>query len=945
MLEVRLLGTFEVKHQRKTIPISSRPAQSLFAYLIFKAGIAHRREKLAGMLWPDSLEETARDNLRHALWRIRKALPSKPKVEYLLTDDLSIAFNKSAEYWLDTAVLEQLRESSPADELLTVLSEYHGELLPGFYEEWVLLEREHLKSAFEHHMARLMSLLQAEGRWLDILEWGERWIKLGQKPEPAYRALMSAHAAKGDMSKVVGTYERCVQSLKEFGIEPSEQTRALYDALRTRPERHETSSKFQVATKPSASAKSNLPVPLTSFIGRQTEVDTILDLLAKNRLLTLTGAGGVGKTRLAIQAANKLMGKFKDGVWWVDLVGLNDPGLVPQAVAKTIDVHEVPNQSLIETLALDVQKKQMLLVLDNCEHLIVACAQLADRLLSNAKNLKIITTSRESLDILGETVWLVPSLALPDPRESSGIRVLSKYESVRLFVERTTAIKPQFILTDQNAASIVQICRRLSGMPLAIELAAARVRMMSVDEIASRLDDRFDLLTSGSRAALPRHQTLRATIDWSYDLLNESEKLLFQRIAVFAGGFTLATAEAVCGYNGLKAGEIVDLLGRLVDKSLVLVEQSPLEATRYRMLETIREYAQQRVEDSGESVHLQNRHLEYFVNLAEEAERNTFGAQSVKYHRMLDEELDDIRTAMEWAIRARQSSMAFRLGAALFYFWYNRSPIGGEWQRQLNKALQLSEGTDRTRERAQALNAKGYFYWADVIPENPRAHLEEALSIGRELRDDQVVARSLLNIGLVETVEGNYSEARSFFEMSLDLFRKVDSPGMEYIWPLTFLGDTDFSQSDLDAARVHYEQSVRDLRTLQDRNFLAYVVRRLGQLSWHCGEFEEAAQLCEESLILNQELGDERGVLASLIGFAGIATARGRWGTAATLFGAAEKFLAARNIRLVHMDSVERDRNVAILRERVEPLSLEKAWKKGSSMTLKQAVALALKEK
>jgi len=226
MLEVRLLGTFEVKDKKKPINISSRPAQSLFAYLILSAGKSHRREKLAGMLWPDSLEETARDNLRHALWRVRKALPAsrQPKVEYLITDDLSISFNASAEYWLDAAELEKLSENASADELMSVLSEYQGELLPGFYDEWVVLEREHLNSIFEQKMARLMSLLQDEKRWLDILDWGERWIKLGQKPEPAYRALMSAHAAKGDMSKVAATYDRCVKSLKEFSIEPSEQT-------------------------------------------------------------------------------------------------------------------------------------------------------------------------------------------------------------------------------------------------------------------------------------------------------------------------------------------------------------------------------------------------------------------------------------------------------------------------------------------------------------------------------------------------------------------------------------------------------------------------------------------------------------------------------------------------------------------------------------------------
>src|SRR5215216_5059289 len=232
MLEVRLLGTFEVKDQKKTISISSRPAQSLFAYLILNAGTSHRREKLAGLLWPDSLEETARDNLRHALWRIRKVVESASSTRFLHADELTIKFEGSSDYWLDAAELEKINDNVSADELLAVLSEYQGELLPGFYDEWVILEREHLSSIFEHHMARLMSLLQDERRWLEILDWGERWIKLGQKPEPAYRALMNAHGAKGDMSKVAATYERCVKSLREFGIEPSEPTRDLYEKLK-----------------------------------------------------------------------------------------------------------------------------------------------------------------------------------------------------------------------------------------------------------------------------------------------------------------------------------------------------------------------------------------------------------------------------------------------------------------------------------------------------------------------------------------------------------------------------------------------------------------------------------------------------------------------------------------------------------------------------------------
>lgn len=941
MLEIRLLGTFDIQDGKQSIIIASRPSQSLFAYLVLNAGTSHRREKLAGMLWPDSQEETARNNLRHALWRIRKVLPAKQGIEYLLTDDLSIGFNASSEYWLDVNQVEKLGEGASLEEVTSALTEYQGELLPGFYEDWVLLAREHISSVFEHHMARLLSLLQEQGRWSDILDWSERWIKLGQKPETAYRALMSAHAAKGNMSKVAATYERCVKSLQEFGIDPSEQTRALYERLKSGRETSEAVPAVQAQEK-QAAKRTNLPIPLTSFIGREKEVDKVVHMLNENRLVTLLGSGGVGKTRLAIQASYNVLDQFKDGIWWIDLVGLNDDLLVPKEVARILNLSDRSDQPVTDQLVSQLGSKQMLLVLDNCEHLASSCAKLADRLLSSCAHLRILATSRENLDIFGEAAWHVPSLSLPGTESSW--QELDQFESVRLFLERARVIQSQFRLNDRNAKPVVQICQRLGGIPLAIELAAARVKMMSVEEIASRLDDRFELLTSGSRAALPRHQTLRATIDWSYDLLTEPERALFRRLAVFVYGFTLAGVEAVCDLQELKRGEILNLLGRLVDKSLVNAGQSATSTTRYRMLETIHEYARKKLEESGEAVELRNRHLNYFVDLAERAEKNTFGSESVSYHRLLDEELDDIRAAMEWSIHSRQATKAFRLSAALYYFWYNRSLLGREWKEQLDDALPLLEVMERSPARAKALNAMGFLYWADVIPVNPRGKLEEALSIGNELGDKLIIAQSLCNLGLISMTEGRYRDAHFFFRRSLDLFQELGFRNKEYIWSLTFLGDVVFHLNDLDAARKYYEQSTRALRELEDRNFLAYAVRRLAQLAWYCGEHEKAAGLCRESLMINQELGDVRGMVASLSGFAAIATAQGKLTLAAQIFGAVDALLSSMNMRLVYMDRLERERNLLVLHNQLDPADLDEAWKTGAAMSMEQATAFALQQ-
>lgn len=955
MLDIRLLGKFEIKRDGKTIDLSSRPAQGLFAYLVLTAGKAHRREKLAGMLWPDSTDESARDYLRHGLWKIRKAIEasaSKGKsISHIVTDDIHVSFNPESTYLLDVATIKNIQEQAAAKELAAALSVYDGELLPGFYDDWVLLEREHIQSVYEQKMARLISLLQDEQRWQDVLTWGEKWISLGQKPESAYRALMSAHAAKSDMSKVAAVYERCVRSLKEFGIEPSEQTIRLYERLKSGqgiPDAIPTLTLNQVPAKKEAeSHPSNLPVPLTSFIGREKVLAEIIHLLAKNRLVTLMGSGGVGKTRLAIEAGNKMISKFRDGVWWVDLAGLTDPALVPQEVAQIVGAGEIAGQPMIDTLANHLKAKQALLVLDGCEHLIAACAQLAGRLLGASKNLKLLATSREALDILGETAFPIPSLSVPDMNEAITVKSSGRFESIQLFNERAALVQPGFEFDKGNGNAIVQICRRLSGMPLAIELAAARVKMMTVDEIARRLDDRFDLLTSGNRSALQRHQTLRATIDWSYELLSGPERILFCRLSVFAGGFTLEAAEQVCGHGELRRNNILDLLGRLVDKSLVIVDSSsPVSGTRYRLLETIREYTRQKLIETNETDGVRNAHLDYFIGLVEAAKKNTFGAESVQYHKRLDLELDDIRAAMDWSIQTRQATMAFRLGAALFYFWYNRSHIGSELQGQLKKALSLPEGAGRTPERANALNAMGFFYWSDVIPVNPRSELEEALSIGRELGNRDINAGSLRNLGLTESIAGRYEQARSMFEESLTLFEEIESPeNKEYIWSLTFLGDAAFQMNDLESARRSYEQCVGDLRGIRDRNFLAYVVRRLGQLAWHQGDIDRAVQLCEESMIINRELGDERGMIATLAAFGGIATARGKFNAAAQLLGAVQALLEAKNIRLVHMDRLEYDRNVSTVREQMPAAVHEKAWGKGRGMTLEAAAAFALEGK
>ena len=953
MLKVRLLGGFEIRQDDKSVALTSRPAQSLLAYLILNVGTPHRREKLAGLLWPDSTEENARDYLRHGLWKLRKAIEKKPSKaatnSYILTDDISVSFNPEAPYSLDAARIEQIDvECAPTDELMDALSLYEGELLPGFYDEWIVLEREHIQAVFEQKMECLLEALQKEARWNDILDWSERWNSFGQKPEAAYRFLMMAHAARGDMSKVAGTFERCTKSLEEFGVEPSEQTRVLYENLKSGKENFEKETPFTPVAKPQKlepSARANLPVPLTSFIGREKEIIEVLSLLEEKRLLTLTGSGGVGKTRLAIESANKVLSKYKDGVWWVDLVSLTDPLLVPQAVAKVLDVHEIPDQPVIETLVEHFRTKQSLIVLNNCEHLVSACAQLADQLLSACAELKILTTSREALDILGETIWQVPSLTLPDVWEEIEPESLGDFESIRLFADRAQSVKSGFELSDQNGDAVMQICRRLSGMPLAIELAAARIKIMSTDEIALRLDDCFDLLTSGSRTALPRHQTLRATIDWSYDLLSEAEKTIFRRLSVFVGGFTLEAAESVAAGGDVSESQVIELLGQLINKSLVTVEASsgdPDEETRYWMLETIREYAYEKLENDGGKVTIQDRHLAFFVNYAEEAERNTFGDKNVFWFMRLNKDIDNIRAAVDWSIESEKASEALRLVGALIFFRFQAGSPSG-WQERLDKVLSMPGGQERTPERAKALYGISMLYWSDINPVDKTSELQEALAIGTHLGDKFIIAEALSNLGLFASLQDDFEQARSYLEQGLEIFNELGpAHERESSWPLIYLGDVAFTQDQFEEARKPYQKCANILREARDKISLALTVRRLGQVALHEGDYETAVAFCTESLKLNVKADDLRGTLACLSAITGITLARGQANAAAQLFGAVQALLSAMNFRLLRVDHIEYERNLAALREQPNQPSLEKAWAKGEEMTTEQAVEFAL---
>jgi predicted ATPase/class 3 adenylate cyclase len=578
----------------------------------------------------------------------------------------------------------------------------------------------------------------------------------------------------------------------------------------------------------------NLPVQVTSFIGREKESAVVKRLLSTTRLLTLTGAGGCGKTRLALQAAADLLEEYPEGVWSVELAALADPALVPKTVAQALGMREEVGQPLLQTLTGQLKPKRLLLVLDNCEHLLAACGQLADALIRACSNLKILATSREGLGIAGEALYPIPPLSVPDLRQAQTPASLAQYEAVTLFIERATALAPHFAVTDANAPALAATCHRLDGIPLALELAAARVRSLAVEEINARLADRFRLLTGGSRTALPRHQTLRAMLDWSYDLLTGPERTLLHRLSVFAGGCRLEAAETVCAGEGIEACEVLDLLTSLTDKSLVAAEQDKGH-TRYRLLETVRQYADDRLRESGEGEALRNRHRDYFLAVAEEAEPKLYGSEQAAWFERLEREHDNLRAAIGGCLEAEDGAEAgLRLVGALPQFWIMHKH-GAEGWALCERMLAHADLPHRTAARARALSAAAMM----VLQRNG-------------------IARPYLTTMLDQfssLMRNDIAMGRPRAEESLALFRELgDRVGIAEA--LYTLGDMAILQGDFDTARACLEQSLALRRELDHRRGTAGVLRSLGLIAFRGGDMAAAQSLLEEAVSLARAEGD-----------------------------------------------------------------------------------------
>ncbi len=729
---------------------------------------------------------------------------------------------------------------------------------------------------------------------------------------------------------------------------------------------------------------SNLPVSRTGFVGREKEAAAAGELLLRPdvRLVTVTGPGGIGKTRLAVEVASTLSEKFPGGAYFVSLSPLSDPGLIAAVIAQTLGIRGTGSQSPLEILKESLRDSlgtPMLLLLDNFEHLLPAAPTVAE-LLVMGPNLKILVTSRAALHLYGEHEFLVPPLGLPDPLCVPPVEDLPRYPAVALFVQRAVAAKPDFELNRENAAAVAEICARLDGLPLAIELAAARVKVLSPASLLTRLASRLQLLTGGALDLPQRQQTLRAAMDWSYDLLNPAEQKLFRRLSVFVGGCNLEGVEAVCGAKGDLDLDLLDGMGSMVDKSLVLQVPATGGEARFSMLETIREYAREKLEVSGEEAATKRAHAAYCLVLAEEAPAEQTGTQSAGQMGHFVAEHGNFRAALEWLTDTGDAEWGLRLGAALFRFWETREYLT-EGRTRLGKLLKLPRAAAPTKFRARALFAAGVLAGAqgdyaaadELVGESleiarqlhdgqgvavslnalavlaqdrgdiaaAHALFEESLAVWRELGDSKDVARALSNLANVSTMEGDHAHASSLYEECLAIFQGLgDRTGVA--WSLNSQGDVARDRGDAPAARELYGQGLAIFRELGDRWGIAGTLADLGSMAREERDFSAAHSLYRESLKIFQELEHKRGIARLLECFACAAAAQYHSERALRLAGAAAALRQNIGAPLTPAEKAKLEANLKCTRPGLSETSSTAAWLEGWELPVERAIEEAL---
>ncbi|BDI30811.1 hypothetical protein CCAX7_28620 [Capsulimonas corticalis] len=995
-LSLRLFGPMQIRMAGHPAPAPhSRKSLWLLALLLLRHGRPVERDWLAEMLWPDADAAQAATNLRPVLSGLRRALGSE-RSRLQSPNPHTLCFELSG-VDVDLIAFDAAISDGGAEALTRAVALYQGPLLESCAEEWVGQERESRKRDCLKALRTLAETALAAGDPATATRHYRHAVELDPWGDGTRRGLMEALTQNGDTNAALQVYRDFTQLLRnDPGAAPDQQTSALYRRLRAEADK---TTHAPVRPLPGAerepAVNGRLPHALTDLIGREDERMEVAMRLRQSRLTTLTGPGGIGKTRLAAAVANEAAREYADGVWLVALEALSDGSQVAAQIAGVLGLKEEPERPLLQSLTERLRAQRLLLVLDNCEHVLESCAQIAEGLLQECADLRILTTSREPLRITGETDWTVPSLTTPSlshlpPGRATLLRMLMGYESVQLFVERAQGVQKGFQLTQGNALPVAQICARLEGSPLAIELAAAWVRALTVDQIATRLDNHLNLLTDGGPTP-PRQQTLRATLDWSYDLLSDTERVLLRRLSVFAGGWSLEAAERVCAGASIAPSQIVDLLDSLVNKSLVTFKSHEAEAQeapgRYRFLEMTRQYARERLAANDELDAVRSRHRDHFLELAEGAYAQWRRVDEAKWRRRLEAERDNLRAALDWSAEDKRGAQdGLRLAGALFPSWSAWNEYR-EGRMFLQRALIQPDAQAPTAARARALFGEAILAQRQGDDTAARSQFEQSLSIFRELGDTMQIASTLGSLGDVTHRQGDHDAARALYEEAQTLYQSTvgDFQNAENndrnCAGLSHLGLLAFNRGDYVSASELGEQSLDLHRTLGDREGCAIELNNLGNVAWILGDHALARTRLEESIDLFRMMGDQR-ILFPLNNLGRLMCDRGdrasaracyeeslilcqEWGDKATSAESLEEIAttllaqneAAKAVRLLGAsqsvrDSIgallpsdkqeERDRQIEQSRQALGDTAFDAAWDKGRALTWEQAIAYAL---
>ena len=962
MLEIRLLGQFNLQQEGEPVEIQSRPAKTLLAYLLLTREKHHPRERLAGLLWPDSTENNARKNLRQALWNLRKSIDER----YLLADSVSIAFAPTSDYWLDISILEDPAEQN----METVVPLYEGELLPGYYEDWILLERDRISAIFDRKIHGLLTQLLQEERWTETRAWAEKWIAPGQIPEAAYRALMVSFAATGELSNVHESYQRCVQALRDdIGVDPSSETRTLHEDLMAGKEPSTQAIQYGPGWKAPAKGRGhNLPAQPTSFIGREEELAETKQLLAESRLLTLTGPGGIGKTRLALQIANEMLDQFNDGAYFVNLAKIPVDGHIIQGVADALEFPLSTDAEPRVQLLRHLRNRELLLVMDNFEHLL-AGSGVVSKILQAASEVKILATSREKLGLKGETTFAVAGRTFPNGGQSNNLR---SNDAIEMFMQSAERVHPGFEPSAEDLEVATRICHMIQGMPLAIELATGWLDTLTLEEVADELQRNLDILSTEMRDVPDRHRSIRATFDHSWSLINEPEREVFRRLSVFRGGFARDAAFHV-------AGASLELLAALVGKSFI--RHDP-KLGRFEIHELMRQYAEERVEENLEgSLSAHEAHASYFAKFMSSRWDHLRDRRQIAALAEIDADMGNIRSAWRYssaqadvsqmrlfvqsirlvytirgwnyagmelfagAVEALESVAddieAEALGALVlahqgfFMAWLGHAEQGIELTREgvavlrrLNRPVDLVFALNGQTLCAQYLN----------LQDEDEQAAREMVQIAADKNDKWLEAFSLFPLSTALVQKNNFVEAGRIAEQSLRITEEIGD-SIIALFNLSALGAVAFNLGEYGKAREYYLRSLSSSEKLSYRWAIENASKYLGAVAMAMNETEAAEGYFRESLRIAEEIGLGRDTINLLFEFARVRVAQDRKDRAVELLSLALEHPASRQARFgegLIQDSAQSLLDVLV--EEGTPGDYAKAIERGKGLELAEVV-------